>query len=132
MSDDFRIPDALAEPYAAALHALARADHEIGHEESQAVEKLLARRTSVTIDAEAVFFSPPPPGSFAAAVRKDPAAKQVGRALIADAIELSISDGDLKANEATAILRYARALGMTGADVSGVTPLLDEWLHQLG
>ncbi len=132
MSDDFRIPDALAEAYAAAIHALARADHEIGHEESQAVEQLLARRTSVAVDAEALFFSPPTPESFAAAVRKDPAAKDVGRALIADAIELSTSDGDLKGKEATAILRYARALGMTGADVSGVSPLLDQWLHQLG
>lgn len=132
MSDDYRIPDELGEAYAAALHALARADREIGIEESTKVDRLLSRRTSVTVDAEALFFDPPTPEKMAAKVRKHPACKDVGRALVRDAVALATADDDLQGKEATAILRYAKALGLSAADVRAETALLDEWLHQLG
>ena len=132
MSDDYRIPDELGEAYASALHALARADGEVGVEESAEVDRRLSRRTSVTVDAEAMFFDPPTPEKLAAKVRKHPACKDVGRALVRDAVALAIADGDLKSKEATAILRYAKALGLGPEEVHAESPLLDEWLHQLG
>lgn len=132
MSDDVRIPDAHAEAYAAALHALARADGEITAAESTHLEQLLAKRSGVTIDAESLFFSPSTPESFGAAVRKDPGGKAIAKALIADAVSLAASDGDLNGKEATAIMRYARALGLTPLEVHDISALLDEWSHQLG
>jgi len=132
MSDDLKLPDALAEAYAAALHALARSDGEIGAEESAHLDRLLAHRTTQTFDAELLFFSPKTPEQLGATIRADARGKDVARALIRDAVALSVADGDLNGKEATAILRFARALKLDQADVRAETALLDEWLHQLG
>jgi len=38
-------------------------------------------------------------------------------------------DGELNSKEAESILRFARALGATSADIRAETDALDEWLR---
>jgi uncharacterized tellurite resistance protein B-like protein len=126
----------LGQAYAQALLAIARVDGEITSEEAARVRELVARRSPVTIDFEASFFDKQTPEILAETVqRAGPAVVQprdLGRALVSDAVAVAIADGDLKGVEAHTILRFARALGCTAEDVAGVTPALDEWLSVLG
>jgi tellurite resistance protein len=120
----------LGQIYAQALVAIARVDGEIGGEEGARLRELVAKRSTVEIDYEASFFEKVTPDSLAAAVRRDPSVppRELGRALVSDAIALATADGDLNSVEAHAILRYARALGCTDEDVGAETRELDEWL----
>jgi tellurite resistance protein len=136
MSDVF-LSDDLAAQYLGALIAIARTDGEITPEESTRLHAIAARRSRVPVDDELLFFSQVTPEAIAAAAasggehRGGVAAREVGIALLLDAIELATSDGDLNGREATAILRYVRALGCTDDVVRAHTPLLEEWLTHL-
>lgn len=126
----------LGQAYAQALLAIARMDGEITPEEAARVRELVARRSTVEIDFEASFFDKQTPETLADTVmRAGPAVvqpRQLGRALVSDAVVLATADGDLNGVEAHAILRFARALGCTAEDVAQETRQLDEWLSVLG
>jgi hypothetical protein len=122
------LPAELGQVYAQALLAIARVDREVQPEEAARVRELVARRSTVEVDFEASFFgklAPEKLGEAAKAAGVDPV--QLGRALVADGVELATTDGDLNSVEAHAILRYARALCSDG-DIGAVTHELDEWL----
>jgi uncharacterized tellurite resistance protein B-like protein len=136
MADSLQLGDEVATMYAGALHSIARADGEITVEEGARLQALVAARSSVTIDAEMLFFDQTTPEAFAFKLRGDPYRggvdpRVLGCALVEDAVALATSDGDLNAKEARAILRYARALGCTAEDVHARTDQLDEWLSDL-
>src|SRR5262249_43327806 len=122
--------------YAQALLAIARVDGEITPEEAARVRELVARRSPVQIDFEASFFDKQTPETLAETVKRaGPAvvqARQLGRALVSDAVVLATADGALNGAEAPAILRFARALGCTAEDGGQETRLLNEWLSVLG
>jgi tellurite resistance protein len=126
----------LGQAYAQALLAIARVDGEITPEEAARVRELVARRSPVQIDFEASFFDKQTPETLAEAVtRAGPAIvapRDLGRALVSDAVALATADGDLNGAEAHAILRFARALGCTAEDVARETRQLDPWLSVLG
>ena len=124
----------LAQAYAGALHALALADRELQAVESVRLDALLTARTGGGIDVEDLFFTKVTPEGFAAEVSQRAPAQRVaiGQALVIDGVELSVADGDLNGVEARAILRFARALGLTMLEVTDVTRQLDEWLSDLG
>lgn len=63
--------------------------------------------------------------------RADADATAIGLAFVADAVELGTVDGELRAVEAHAILRCARAFALGPFDVSSVTRALDEWIGAL-
>lgn len=121
----------VAQLYAGALQAIARVDHEITPEEGARLRALVEARTAAEIDYEESWFTKVTPERLAAAVPAA-AARAIGLALVSDAVALATADGDLRGVEAQAILRYARALGCSAADVAAATRLLDEWLAQLG
>ncbi len=139
MSAPLQLDDTLAGIYVEALAAIARADREIHPEEANRLAQVIAARSRVPVDAEALFFAATTPEALAAAVHgrdgyRTPggsSAGEIGRALIADALEVALVDGDLNAKEGRAILRYARALGMNSVDVQSVTSELDAWLDEL-
>ena len=124
--------DEIGQLYAGALIAIARVDGEIGPEESARVRELVGKRTKVAIDYEASFFHKVRPEELAVAAKNATVSgRELGKALAEDAVALSTVDGDLNGKEAQEIMRYLRALGCTGADVSSVTRDLDEWLGEL-
>ena len=127
-----RLPDPVARAYAGALHAVALADRELGAAESARLDQLLERRCP-GVDREDLFFARTTPEAFAAAVRSHAAAERaaIGLAFVADAVELGTVDGELRAVEAHAILRCARAFALGPFDVSSVTRALDEWIGAL-
>lgn len=121
--------DQLAQAYAQALLAIARVDREVSPEESSRVRELVAARSKIEIDFEASFFEKMTPEGLAKAANL--ANKlEVARMLIADAVALATTDGDLNSAEAHAILRFARALGATDVHITGVTRELDEYLNR--
>lgn len=137
MGDVLFLNDELAAQYLGALIAIARTDGEISPEETTHLHAIAASRCKVPVDDELLFFSKVTPEALAAAIpggaehRAGAAGRDLGCALLADAIELATSDGDLNGREATAILRYIRALGCTDDVVRAQTPLLEEWLTHL-
>ena len=122
----------VATAYAAALHAVAVADGELEAIESARLDLILERRCP-GIDREDLFFERVTPESFAASVRTHAAATltAIGLTFVGDAVELATVDSELRAVEAHAILRCARALGLSQFDVGSVTRALDEWLGSL-
>jgi uncharacterized tellurite resistance protein B-like protein len=126
----------LGQAYAQALLAIARVDGEITPAETVRVRELVARRSSVEVNFAASFFDKQTPETLAETVmRAGPAIvqpRQLGRALVSDAVALATADGDLNGVEANAILRFARALGCTAEDVAAETRQLDPWLSVLG
>lgn len=126
------LDDKLGQVYAGALIAIARVDSEINPEESSLLRNLVANRSKVTVDFEETFFHKITPEELAAAVRTaNASARDVGRAFVQDAVALSTADGDLNGREGEQIIRFARALGLTRADVTASTNELDEWLGHL-
>jgi tellurite resistance protein len=119
----------LAQLYAHALIAIAEADRAIGPDEVARLTELVAQHAAITIDFEGAFFSKVTSDKLAAAARKAGVdARELGRAFVSDGVALSLSDGELGSAEAQAILRYARALGLTNDDIGAVTSELNEWL----
>lgn len=121
--------DQLGQAYAQALLAIARVDREVSPEESARVRELVASRSSVVVDFEASFFEKMTPEGLVKAVGSGDRLG-VARMLLADAVALATTDGDLNSTEAHAILRFARALGCTDIDITGVTRELDEYLNR--
>jgi uncharacterized tellurite resistance protein B-like protein len=134
-----QLDDALVAVYVEALAAIARADGEINPEEAARLSQVIAARSRQPIDPEALFFAAVTPEQLAGAIHgrngyRDSGtsdAREIGRALVADALEVALVDGDLNAQEGRHILRYARALGLNGVDVQQLTPQLDAWLDEL-
>jgi hypothetical protein len=124
--------------YAGALYSITRADGAVERDEHDRLREMVARRWRLDIDPVALFFTVVTPESFAHAVRRSGAPfresaiapeLQVGRALVQDAVELSVSTGTLSDDVADAILRYARALGCTTEDIQAATDRLAAWLE---
>ena len=131
-----RLEPKLGQAYAQALLAIARVDGEITPEEATRVRELVARRSDVEVNFEASFFDKQTPETLADAVKRagptvvEP--RELGRALVSDAVIVAAADGDLQGTEAQAILRFARALGCTAQDVAAETSQLNAWLSVLG
>ena len=119
----------VGQAYAQALLALARVDREVSPEESSRVRDLVASRSSVTVDFEASFFDKMTPEALARVIPEGDRL-EVARLLLADGVTLATTDGDLNSAEAHSILRFARALGCTDMDITGVTRELDEFLNR--
>jgi hypothetical protein len=138
MARDVLLDDELVAMYAGALYTIARSDRVVERDESQRLQELVAQRWRVTIDPIELFFTTVTPESFATALRRTSSSPfrtsglstelHVGRALVEDAVDLTISTGTLSDNAALTILRYARALGCTTADIQSVTGRLAAWL----
>lgn len=123
--------DSMGQAYAQALLAIARVDREVSPEESARVRELVAERSPVAVDFEASFFEKMTPEALRKAVEDSKAdGKAIAAQLIVDGIRLATTDGDLNSVEAHAILRFARALGYSDIDITGVTHELDEYLNR--
>jgi uncharacterized tellurite resistance protein B-like protein len=134
---ELTLPDDLAVTYIGALITIARTDGDIGFEESRALNVIAARRSKVPVDEEVLFFGAVTPEALRAALggggphRSGIDGREVGLALIHDAMELAATDGELNGAEATMILRFARALGCSNDDIRAQTNELDEWLDRI-
>jgi len=103
------------------------------------LSQVIAARSRQPIDPEVLFFAAVTPEQLAAAVMGrnsyrdagSSGAREIARALVSDALEVALVDGDLNAQEGRTILRYARALGLNSVDVQQITAELDEWLDEL-
>lgn len=139
MAPPLQLDDALVATYVEALAAIARADREVNPEEATRLAQVIAARSRTPVDPEALFFASVTPEQLAAAIMgrhsyRDAgasSARDIGRALVADALEVALVDGDLNAQEGRTILRYAKALGLNSVDVQTITPQLDAWLDEL-
>ncbi len=125
------LSEQVGQAYAQALLSIARVDREVSPEESSRVRELIAAHSSVTVDFEASFFDKMTPEVLAKTVAGAKAdGLAIAKLLIVDGIDLASTDGDLNSAEAHAILRFARALGCTDMDITGVTRELDEFLNR--
>ena len=135
-----KLDDELGQLYGQALLAIAHIDGAVGPEEGARLRELVAARTPVEVDLEAGFFHKMTSDELGMAFRKSGqgayrdagtpvTAVEFARAFVHDAVALASSDGELNSKEAEAILRFARALGATSADIRAETDALDEWLH---
>jgi len=129
--------DELALLYAGALVAIARADGEIGFEEGLQLRRIVSRRAAV--DPEAMLFVEVSAARLAAVVghgngapfRHGAAAapRQLATALVHDAVEVALADGDLNDAEVHAILAFTTALGCSPEDVVAISPRLAAYLR---
>lgn len=139
MATPLQLDDTLVTVYVEALAAIARADREVNPEEAARLSQVIAARSRQPVDPEVLFFAAVTPEQLAAAVMgrnsyRDAGssdAREIARALVSDALEVALVDGDLNAQEGRTILRYARALGLNSVDVQQITDQLDEWLDEL-
>jgi tellurite resistance protein len=134
-----REPD-LAQLYAQALVAIARADDELGLEEGMRLQQKMDARLVVPIAIDDLLLAEP----------LDPAALgeivgagggpfrggslhpgELARLIVVDSVEVVLAKGHITEEEATVMIQFATALGCTLAEVRSMTVHLSPWLAHL-
>ncbi len=134
-----REPD-LAQLYAQALVAIARADDQLGLEEGLRLQQKLDTRLAVPIALDDLLLAEPlDPASLheiVDAVRGPfrggslhPG--ELARVIVVDAIEVVLAKGYISEGEAQEMIRFATALGCTLDQVRAMAAHLAPWLGHL-
>lgn len=134
-----REPD-LAQLYARALVAIARADDQLGLEEGMRLQQKLDARlvTSVVMD-DLLLAEPIDPESLGAIVAAAIGPFRGGtihpgelaRLIVVDAIEVVLAKGYISEGEAREMIRFATALGCSLEQVRAMAEHLSPWLGHL-
>ena len=123
----------LAQLYARALVAIARADTEIGLEEGMRLQQRIEQRCEVPLRIEDLLFEPTlhpdqlrdyaSGGPFRGAAH--PA--QMAEWLVADGLSVVLAKGHVTQAEASALWRFADALGVSRDDFRRLTASVSKW-----
>jgi hypothetical protein len=130
----------LAQLYARALLAIARADHELGLEEGLRIEQMLERRSGSPVSMnDLLLFEPLDPAELVAQVRTlsgpfrgaglHPG--ELAAMIVQDSIAVVLAKGYLSEAEARELLRFAMALGCNVDEVKSMSPHLSPFLAAL-
>lgn len=130
----------VAQLYAQALVAIARADDQIEPEEGQRLQHQIDARTGRPMPLEDLLLAEPlDPDVLAEHVRAasgpfrggslHPA--ELARMIVVDAISVVLAKGHVSELEAQQIIRFATALGCSLDEVRAMTEHLAPWLPQL-
>lgn len=130
----------LAQLYAQALVAIARADDQIELEEGLRLQERIDARTGRPMPLDDLLLAESlEPAQLAELVRASSGPFRGGsvhpgdlaRMIVVDAIAVVLAKGYVSEQEAQQILRFATALGCTMDEVRGMTGHLAPWLGQL-
>ena len=138
MPTDARILEAgLAQLYARALVAIARADEQLGLEEGLRLQRKLALRSELALPLEDLLLAEPLDPEVLARALRDEAGPfrggglhpgQLAQMIVVDAVEVVLAKGYISESEAAEVFRFATALGCTEDEVRGMTRHLAPWL----
>ncbi|MBA3456512.1 MAG: hypothetical protein H0T42_25715 [Deltaproteobacteria bacterium] len=141
MAAESRVLEAgLAQLYAQALVAIARADDQIELEEGQRLQQHIDARTSSPIPLEDLLLVEPlAPLELAEHVRAAEGpfrggsihARDLARIIVLDSLSVVLAKGHVSERQAQQIIGFATALGCTIEEVRSMTADLDPWLAQL-
>lgn len=130
----------LAQIYAQAVVAIARADDSLGLEEGSRLQHKLNARLGAPTEIDDLLLAEPL-GSDQLAAIVDAASGpfrggslhpgELARMIIVDAIEVVLAKGYIADSEASEMMRFATALGCTLDQVRAMTPHLAPWLGHL-
>lgn len=133
-----REPD-LAQLYAQALIAIARADEEVGLEEGMRLQQKLDERLATPIDMHDLLLAEPldPIALYEIVGATGPFRGgslhpgELARLIVVDSVEVVLAKGHITEEEAATMIRFATALGCTLAEVRAMTVHLSPWLGHL-
>lgn len=134
-----REPD-LAQLYAQALVAIARADDQLGLEEGSRLQQKIDARVVGRIEIDDLLLAEPlEPATLGAIVGTATGPFRGGslhpgelaRLIVVDAVEVVLAKGYISEEEAQVMLRFATALGCTIEEVRAMTVHLSPWLAAL-
>ena len=138
MPTDVRILEAgLAQLYAQALVAIARADDAIDLEEGSRLQAKIDLRAGRQMPLDDLLLAEPlDPDVLATAMREMSGPfrgggvhpGQLARMIVVDAVEVVLAKGYISETEAREVMRFATALGCTVDEVRGMTKHLAPWL----
>jgi hypothetical protein len=134
-----REPD-LAQLYAQALVAIARADDQLGLEEGMRLQQKINSRLVAPMAIDDLLLAEPlDPRSLGEIVRTATGPFRGGslhpgelaRLIVVDAIEVVLAKGYISEGEAQEMIRFATALGCTLEQVKSMATHLSPWLGHL-
>jgi hypothetical protein len=123
----------LAQLYALALVAIARADTEIGFEEGLRLQQRIGDRCEVPLRIEDLLFeptlSPEQLRDYASGgpFRGAAAPAQLAEWLVADGMSVVLAKGHVTQREANVLWRFADALGVSREDFRRLTSAASRW-----
>ena len=139
MHTDVRILEAgLAQLYAQALVAIARADDQIGLEEGLRLQQKIDLRAGMPVPLDDLLLAEPlHPDVLALAMRETAGPfrgggvhpGQLARMIVVDAVEVVLAKGHISEREASEVIAFATALGCSLDEVRGMTQHLAPWLN---
>jgi hypothetical protein len=131
-----RLENEVARSYTLALLSIARADGNIGPDEANVFQQRIATRVDKPLPLDELLFERRiTPMELAELVSQDDGpfrtagvqARTLGAMLVEDALAIVLSKGHATSGEATAIIRFARALAITPTELRA-HPALAPWL----
>lgn len=131
------LSDDVARSYALALLAIARGDGTIGPEEADVFQQRLEKRVATPLPLDELLFERAiTAAEVADLVTQDHGpfrtagveARTLGKMLVDDALAIVLTKGHATSGEATGLIRFARALGITNEELRLASPLLEPWL----
>lgn len=135
-----REPD-LAQLYAQAIVAIARADDQLGLEEGLRLQQKIDARLATPIAIDDLLLADPlDPDALEEIVKTATGPFRGGslhpgelaRLIVVDAIEVVLAKGYISEGEAQEMIRFAAALGCSLEQVKAMTVHLSPWLGHLG
>ena len=135
-----REPD-LAQLYAQAIVAIARADDQLGLEEGLRLQQKIDARLATPIAIDDLLLADPlDPDALEEIVKTATGPFRGGslhpgelaRLIVVDAIEVVLAKGYISEGEAQEMIRFAAALGCSLAQVKAMTVHLSPWLGHVG
>ncbi|MGE0549535.1 MAG: hypothetical protein AB7O24_27200 [Kofleriaceae bacterium] len=128
----------VAQLYARAVLAVARADHEIGRDEGARLERRINTRLGWAIGLETLMLADPLDSRELAQQFSDTAAgpfrtvaidkRKLASMIIQDGLEVCMAKGHVTDREARQLIRFAVALGCTTDQILAISPDLEPWL----
>lgn len=138
MAAEPRILEAgLAQLYAQALVAIARADDQLEPEEGQRLQQRIDARAGIPMPLEDLLLAEPlDPLALAEHVHEASGPfrggsmhpRELARIIVLDAVSIVLAKGHVSEGEAHQIIGFATALGCTIEEVRTMTEHLDPWL----
>ena len=130
--------DSVAQLYARAVLAIARADDEIDHDEGVRLEERIAARTVRPLSLDALLLADPLDaddivdqlralaGSPFRHVGPHPA--ELAEMIVVDAIAVALAKGHLAEAEVRELMRFATALGCSREQIRAMSDHLEPWM----
>ncbi|MDQ3369905.1 MAG: hypothetical protein M3680_31185 [Myxococcota bacterium] len=140
MTEPRHLDIGLAHVYARAVLAIARADHELGHEEGVRIERLLEARSGRPVSLDDLLLDDPlDPAELVALMRAHAGPfrgngvhpGELASMIVSDGIAVVLAKGYVSEAEARELLRFAVALGCSVDEVRAMSSHLSPFFAAL-